>query len=486
MTRDEIKAIYHAGEDTVIDFVEQLLRLMQQQQSQIDSLTARVKELEARLSQNSRNSSKPPSSDSFGKQTRSLRKARGRKRGGQKGHPPALLKQVEKPDETVVHQPESCEACRRSLAEVTAFAIEHQRRQVFDLPPLKLFVTEHRVGCKQCPCCLHKTVGEFPLDVPVGASYGSGVKALALFLHKEQLLPTRRTCQIFEALFSSAISEGTLQAAVESCSAELKEVEELIKEALSQASQANFDETGFYVESKRSWLHVAATESLTHYGVNQKRGSVAMTEIGILPVFRGTATHDGLSAYMKYACVHSLCNAHHLRELTFLHEEMNREWAASMKEFLVKVKEQVDKAKAAGRSSLNKRTAHLYAKTYDQILRRGRRRERLEPELARGSRGRPKQSKAKNLLDRLQKYKKETLKFMNEFAVPFDNNLAERDLRMMKVQQKISGCFRTRQGAEDFCRIKTYLSTMKKQGHNLLQALKSVFDGDILLPVLTG
>lgn len=485
MTRDEIKAIYNAGEDAVIDFVEQLLSLLQQQQSQIDSLTASVKELEARLSQNSRNSSKPPSSDSFAKQTRSLRKACGRKRGGQKGHPPAVLKQVEKPDRTVVHQPESCAACGRSLTEVTEFAIAQQRRQVFDLPPLKLFVTEHRLGCKQCPCCVQQTVGAFPVAVPVGTSYGSGVKALALFLHKEQLLPTRRTCQIFEALFSSTLAEGTLHAAVENCSAALIEVEEMIKEGLSQARQANFDETGFYVDSQRSWLHVAATQSLTHYGVNKRRGSVATAEIGILPVFRGTATHDGLSAYMKYACAHSLCNAHHLRELTFLHEELKREWAGEMKEFLVKVKQQVDNAKAAGRSSLDKRTENRYDKRYDQILRRGRRREQVEPELARGSRGRPKQSKAKNLLDRLRKYKTETLKFMSEFGVPFDNNLAERDLRMMKVQQKISGCFRTRQGAEDFCRIKTYLSTMKKQGHNLLQALRSVFDGDILLPALT-
>jgi len=493
MNRNEIEAIYHQGVDAVIDLVEQLFRLIHAQQSQIQeqgllitSLTARVEELEQSLKQNSGNSHKPPSSDQFNKQTRSLRESSGRQSGGQTGHTGRNLKQVATPDKVIVHVPAACTLCGTSLQEIEPH-IAKAKRQVFDIPQLRLEVTEHQLGVTKCPCCLSETRAQFPAAVGNLASYGERIKALGLFLHKEHLVPSRRTCEILETLFEQPFSEGSLFNLVSECATELSEIEHVIKEAVTQAAQANFDETGIYVENHRAWLHVAATDRFTFYSAHPKRGQLALEAIGILPEFSGTATHDCWSSYFIYGdCQHSVCNAHNLRELIFVHEVMNREWALEMKELLKKIKQEVDQAKAEGHEKLSAQRRESLQEQYESIVQEGFLRESLEQALPSGKRGKPKQSKAKNLLDRLDKYKEETLKFMKDFRVPFDNNLAERDLRMMKVQQKISGCFRTRKGAEDFCRIKSYLSTMKKQGHNLIEALRSVFNGNPIAPTLSG
>ena len=494
MNRHEIEAIYDQGVAAVIDLVEQLFRVIDAQQSQIQeqgllitSLTARVEELEQRLQQNSGNSHQPPSSDQFHKRTRSLRESSGRHSGAQAGHKGSNLKQVATPDQVIVHLPVACLVCGTSLQEIEPH-IAKEKRQVFDIPPLRLEVTEHQLGVKQCPCCQTETRAQFPAAVANLASYGERIKALGLFLHKEHLVPSRRTCEILETLFEQPFSEGSLFNLVSECATELLEIEQVIKEAVTQAAQANFDETGIYVENHREWLHVAATDRLTFYSAHPKRGQKALEAIGILPKFSGCATHDCWSSYFIYGdCQHSVCNAHNLRELIFVHEVMNREWALEMKELWKNIKQEVAKAQEQGHEKLEALLRESRQEQYESIVQKGFEREALEPALPRsGKRGKPKQSKAKNLLDRLEKYKEETLKFMKDFRVPFDNNLAERDLRMMKVQQKISGCFRTRKGAEDFCRIKSYLSTMKKQGHNLIEALRSVFNGNPIAPTLSG
>ncbi len=485
MKREEIKAIYDLGPDAVIDLVERLFRLIEEQQLELATLKAQVKELEARLATNSRNSSKPPSSDSFAKKTKSLRQPSSKKSGAQTGHPGSTLSYVETPDRLVIHDPVQCATCGCALGEVSA-TLCPERRQVFDLPPLKLEVTEHKVSVKECPQCDHKNVGAFPESVPTGPSYGEGVRSLALYLNKEHFIPSLRTCAIVQDLFNQLLAEGTLQRAVEFCALELGEVEEVIKEAVVHARVGHFDETGMHVAGKRGWLHSASTAHWTHYAYHDKRGCVATEEIGILPQFTGRACHDGYQAYMTYACAHSLCNAHHLRELTFLDEQLGRAWAHEMKALLLEIKQRVDEAKQRGDSGLPGQREASFTQRYEEVLRKGFAAEAKEPAPASGKRGRKKQSKAKNLLDRLRKYKEETLCFMKDFAVPFDNNLAERDLRMMKVQQKVSGCFRTEQGARDFCRIRSYISTMKKQGHNVLEALRSVFAGTPLVPASPG
>ncbi len=485
MNRDEIRAVCNAGPEAVLELVERLYSLSEQQQGQIATLTARVKELEDQLATNSRNSSKPPSSDGAGRQTRSLRTASGKKSGGQAGHRGTTLKPVAVPDRMVPHAPVACAACGASLASV-AGRLTSEHRQVFDLPPLRLEVTEHRVVAKDCPACGEHNLGSFPENVLPGTQYGAGLKGLAVYLSTYHLLPSRRTCELLEALVAQPIAEGTLQAAVSGCAAELTEIDAAIKQGVAQAAVGHFDETGMYVSGKREWLHVASTPELTHYAHHAKRGRLATQEIGILPLFTGTAVHDGLRSYLSYDCRHSLCNAHHLRELTFIHEQGGQAWAGEMKGLLGEIKAAVEEAQQRGAVALEVARVEQFERRYQAILDQGLALEQAAPPPPTGRRGRKKQSKAKNLLDRLDTYRRETLAFMYDFAVPFDNNLAERDLRMMKVQQKISGCFRTTAGATAFCRIRGYISTLKKQGHQVLVALKSVFAGNPFVPDLPG
>jgi transposase len=485
LTREEIRVVYDQGPEAIMALVERLCARIDQQQAQIVELRARVKALEDQLATNSRNSSKPPSSDSFTKQTRSLRQPSGRKSGGQPGHRGTTLQQVAVPDQTRLHEPEQCVACGASLAEV-AGQLDPERRQVFDLPPLKLEVTEHRVLLKACAVCGHRNRGTFPDGVACGASYGPGVKGVLTYLNQAHLLPSARSCEIVADLFGQPVSEGVLEAAVNGCTTALAETETSIKQGLARAEVVHFDETGMYVEGKRIWLHSASTPQLTHYACHDHRGVTATQAIGILPAFGGRAIHDGFSSYWQYDCAHGLCNAHHLRELLFAHEQMNKTWAEQMKALLVEIKQAVDTAKAQQQTALAPTQLADYEQRYGALLQAGLEEEPHDLPPPTGQRGRKKQSKSKNLLDRLVKYQAETLAFMKDFAVPFDNNLAERDLRMMKVKQKVSGSFRTMTGAQAFCRIRSYISTMKKQGHNVIAALQHVFLGTPLVPEVPG
>ena len=483
MNRDEIRAVYDRGPEAVIELVEHLFAIIAQQQQQIASLTQRVAELEARLNIDSHNSSKPPSSDTF-KKKRSLRKKGRKNRGAQTGHEPHTLQRVDNPDQVITHQVEICECCKSSLKDVDAS--DYYARQVFDLPQVKMEVTEHQVEVKICPRCGVRCEGQFPPGVRNITQYGETIKSLSVYLMNYQLLPYRRTREVLAEFIGQPLAEGTLQTALEECFNGLEQTHELIREALLKAKLTHLDETGFYVEGKRRWLHVASTSGLTYYAHHSKRGCKAMDEIAILPHFKGIAMHDGLHCYLTYPCEHAFCNAHHLRELTYLEEEQHCKWAARMKQLLIEIKRAVDVARDGGNSSLSKAEIERYESRYENILNQGYRIESRKPAPMSGKRGRKKQSKAKNLLDRLRRYRRETLRFMHDFGVPFDNNQAERDVRMMKVQQKISGSFRTSQGARIFCRIRSYISTMRKQGHNLLAALRSVFAGSPIFPALSG
>jgi transposase len=485
LTREEIRVVYDQGPEAIIALVERLCAHIDQQQTQIAELRARVKALEDQLATKSRNSSKPPSSDSFTKQTRSLRQPSGRKSGGQPGHPGTTLRQVAVPDQTRIHEPKQCVACGASLAEV-ASQLDPERRQVFDLPPLKLEVTEHHITRKACAVCGHHNRGTFPEGVACGASYGARVKSMLTSLNQAHLLPSARSGAIVADWCGQPVSEGLLEAAVTGCTTALEETETSIKQGLARAAVVNCDETGMYVEGKRQWVHSASTPQLTHYACHAHRGTTATQAIGILPAFRGRALHDGFSAYWHYDCAHGLCNAHHLRALIFAHEQGQRAWAGQMKQLLVAIKQDVDTAQAHQQTALDPQQIADYEHRYEAILQAGLEEEQQAPPPPSGQRGRKKQRKSKHLLDRLAKYRAETLAFMHDFAVPFDNNLAERDLRMMKVKQKVSGCFRTMTGTHAFCRIRSYISTMKKQGHSVIAALQSVFVGAPLEPEVPG
>lgn len=492
LTREEIKAIYDQGPEAVIALVERLCAVIasQQQQmaplqAQVATLQARVKDLEDQLALNSRNSSQPPSSDTLAPRTRSLRTPSGRTPGAQPGHPGQTLKLVATADRVVRHAPEACRQCGAPL-EAVAGSEGGERRQVFDLPPLKLEVTEHRLVHKRCPSCGQDNHGAFPADVTTLTQYGPEIKALAVLLVHGQLLPWQRTCELLGDVFGHPIAEGTLQEALRECAAGLQEPEQAIKQAITQAPVAHFDETGCSVADERQWLHTASTPQLTHYATHPKRGVEATQDIGILPKFVGTAHHDAYASYFHYDCAHALCNAHHLRELTFVQERMGQAWATELKSLLLEIKTAVKQAQQAGQSSLPESQQEEFITRYRQGLAAGLALPENQPPPPAGKRGRVKQNKAKNLLDRLQKYEAETLAFMRDFRVAFDNNQAERDLRMVKVQQKVSGCFRTTSGAQIFCRIRGYISTMKKQGVHILFALKNVFSGKPLMPELSG
>ncbi len=486
--REETLKAYRQGADTVVELVEELVATLAEQ---LATVTARVTVLEAenqelrgRLVTDSHNSSKPPSSDGSGSKPHptSRREPSGRKSGGQPGHVGQTLRQVETPDVIAVHPPIDCRGCGQRLDE--APVVRRERRQVMDLPPVRVQVTEHQAETRRCGGCGVETSGQFPDGVEAPAQYGPGVAPLAVYLNQEQLLPLERTCRMLAEVFGCPISEATLERAVGTCHAQLAKVEAAIKQGVTEAGVAHFDETGARLGGQRFWLHVASTPQLTFYATHPKRGREAMDALGVLPAFRGRAVHDGLASYGQYRdCTHARCNAHHLRELTFVEEQLNQTWAKDLKAVLLEMKQAVDEARERGMVEVPVEAKRAFMTRYDAILAHGARAN--PPPEPTGKRGRPKRGNAGSLVDRLRTHTAETLAFLEDFAVPFDNNQAERDIRMTKVRNKISGGFRTTTGADRFCRIRGYISTLRKQGIPIFAALTSAFTGTPPMPATT-
>lgn len=460
---------------------------LKEQLAQRDELIAqlqqRLQALEERLAKDSHNSHLPPSSDRFARQPKSLRQKSGKKPGGQVDHPGETLRFSQTPDEIIVHRVQQCPHCQQDLQLVEAVGVE--RRQVVDVPLPRLLVREHQAEQKVCPRCQHETRASFPEEVPAPVQYGPHIAAIAVYLVEQQLLPWERACEVLNDLLGVSMSQGTLAHLLERCASHLQPIEALTKEALRLGDLLHQDETGLYVAGRRCWLHVSATKTLTHYAVHSARGAQALQAIGILQGFVGVSVHDGWQSYWQYDCAHALCNVHLLRELTFVHEEQHQEWAGQMKDLLLTMKAQVEDAKASGQAALPLPLYQRLVTCYRCLLLQGYLQNRPDPLVTSSSppkRGRHKQSTALNLLDRLWRHQEAVLAFLYDFAVPFDNSLAERDLRMMKVQQKVSGCFRSLAGAQAFARIRGYLSTLRKQGLPVLAALQATLLGHPVLP----
>src|SRR6266436_503614 len=451
-----------------------------QMQQQLKQLGEQMQALQEQLKKDSHNSHLPPSSDRFHRQPRSLRKSSGKKAGGQLGHPGSTLLLSQTPDTVIVHTVEQCEHCQRDLRDVESLQVE--RRQVIDLPPKRVLVIEHQAQQKCCPTCQQISSAPFPDDVRAPVQYGAAIGAVGVYLVQQQLLPYERACEVVEDLLGPSMSVGTLQGLVERCAKQLEPVEQQIKAALCQAEVLHQDETGLYVAGQRHWMHVSSTEHLTHYAVHAKRGKAALDAIGILEDFEGVSVHDGWRSYWQYACQHALCNVHHLRELTFLFEEQRQDWAGRMKTLLLDIKAAIEQARREGRTSLHALEVADWKAQYAALLADGYRANPPDPPPEVGKRGRRKQSAARNLLDRLSTHQEAVLRFLDNFAVPFDNSLAERDIRMVKVQQKVSGCFRSEAFAVAFCRIRGYLSTLRKQGLAVLTALEQALVGHPVSP----
>jgi transposase len=304
---------------------------------------------------------------------------------------------------------------------------------------------------------------------------------MAVYLTTQQLLPRSRTAEVLADLAGVEISEGTLTTVIKRTASLLKPIEEQIKTALSQAKVIHQDETGLYVMGKRLWMHVTCTRTLTHYQVHASRGHDALDEIGILAHFAGTSVHDAWKAYFLYGCQHSLCCVHILRELTFLSQEMGLWWAQRMIVLLMSMKNATDQARSLGQSHLSQEEVCVLHTQFLALLKQGDQVHLRAPTMP-GKRGQAKQHPARNVLDRLRKHQGAVLAFLHDLDVPFDNNLAERDVRMVKVQQKVSGTFRSDEGAISFCRIRGYLSSLRKQGLPLFAALEATLRGQPLLP----
>ncbi len=476
-TEDEIRSIYRQGEDAVVALIQQMIQNMR-------LLEERVQFLEDQLAKKSSNSGKPPSSDGYGKPSpKSQRHRHKRRSGGQPGHPGNTLKAVRQPDRIEVHRVPRCRHCQASLEDIPVERIE--KRQVFDLPPVKMEVTEHQSEIKGCPYCGRRTRAEFPDGVSQPVQYGPRFQAQIAYWNQYQMIPLERVCEMSEDFYSHRPSEGTVVSICRETAESVQSVQAAVHAHLRQReSVKHFDETGVRIEGKLCWLHSASTDRLTYYAVHAKRGKQAGDDIGILPGMKGTAMHDGWATYFRYTdATHALCNSHHLRELTFLEERYPQKWATEMKKLLKAIKKETEKRKEKG-ENLTARKMVGFEWRYDDLIQRGLKAnpKPKPPEGERRGRGRIRQSPPRNLLLRLKIHKGAVLLFMHDLRVPFDNNQAERDIRMTKVKQKISGGFRSREGAEDFCLIRGYISTARKNGQRILNILQAAVEGKPYMP----
>lgn len=423
----------------------------------------------------SHNSSLPPSSDApWNKlpQTRSLRHKSGLRAEGQTGHQGSTLLQVRRPDLVIVHQVDACQSCHYSLIQTES--IRFHKRQIFEIENGKLTVIEHRAEVKICPACGQVAKGSFPDSLKAPVQYGASVLARLVYLNQYQLLPVARTAETMHDLFECPVSWATIQKAARVCSGKLLKFEYQTKAALRRSEVLGVDETCININGENNWVHLARTDELTHLAFHPKRGGTAFDEIGIINRFKGTLVRDCFSAYRRYEqCRHSFCNAHLLRNLTFVgeNEPEHRAWTEQFARLLVKIKAAVGRAKLDSRTALSPSQQSYFYGRYHKLL----------AEAERAIRGSPKSKfihlSAISLYRRFLMNKHSILRFMTDFSVPFDNNGSERDLRMLKLQQKISGCFRSAAGASVFCRVRSFLSSARKQGRNLLTVLESVTSG---------
>ena len=464
--------------------LEALVLRQDERISQLEQLileqAATIRALQDQVAQNSNNSHKPPSSDGPKKpKTKSLRQKSGRKPGGQKGHEGRRLEMSATPDHVVRHPVDYWPNCAKDLSQVEP--VDIRKRQVYDVPPVTIEITEHQVECKSCPRCEQVVEAAFPAGVIQETQYGERIKAQTSYLNVYQLLPMARTSELLGDFYGHAPAPALVIEANRGVQKGAAPSNDAIRAQLIDANVTNHDESGLRIAGKNQWLHVSSTDELTHYGVHEKRGREAMDEIGILPERKGTIVHDFWKSYQSFdQCAHAYCAAHILREMVFIDEQYEQPWAAEMIQLLVDIKAEVE-AHLDTANSLPPERLRFFEKRYDRLVNQG-----LEmnpaPEKPPNQRGRVKQSKPKNLLDRLQEHQSEVLAFMYDFRIPFDNNQAERDVRMIKLKQKISGAFRTQDGAETFCDIRSYISTVRKQGANVIDAITDALRHQPFMP----
>jgi len=446
--------------------------------TKVTELQGRVADLEERLGRNPRNSSMPPSAELFTKPptpSRAERRAAAKKQGKQPGAPGKHLAQVADPDVVVHHTPSACTSCGSGLGDAEVVGTE--RRQVFELPRIRLVVTEHVAERRRCRCG-STTKATFPRDAIAPACYGPSVRSLAAYLAVHQHLPMDRMAQLFADVLAAPVSVGALASMVTEAADATGPFLSAARQLLRDAPTVHFDETGGRATGRLHWVHSASTGLLTLLDCHPKRGRVAMDDLGVIGQMSGVAVHDGWRPYRHYEVDHALCNAHHLRELTAVAIGWDQGWANDLAGLLVEAKHATEAARAKRADHLDPATLHSIRVRYGQLVAKGF---AANPPPDVGKR-RGYEKKAFNLLVRLDTQRADVLRFTVNFHVPFDNNQAERDIRMIKLQQKISGSWRTLAGARNFCAIRSYVSTLRKHDLDILDGLRQLFEGQAWIP----
>ena len=432
----------------------------------------KIAELEARLNMNSKNSSKPPSSDGF-KKPKSLRTPSGKPAGGQKGHEGSGLKLMRAPDAYIVHAPDECVQCPYASNCDGAKEV-CDTRYVIDIK-IETNTTAHQIEEVICPRLGTRLKGQFPKNINSTMQYGVNLEALAVSLNTVGMVSINRTHEILSEVFDVPISTGTIAGMVSNCAEKVTPAVEEIKEAVALEPLIHNDETGIRVDKKTFWAHVASTDKLTHIDVHEKRGKEGMNAIEILLAFLGTAIHDCWASYFSFDGIrHGLCNAHLLRELTAVWENTKQSWSQKLIDLLLAMKKMKEELLLRGVAFAPPGILEEYSREYDTILNEALAQNPIP--LTEGKR-KPKRGKTGALVDRLILRKEQYVLFFVDFSVPFDNNQAERDIRMFKVKQKVSGCFRTLEGARDFAVISSYIGTARKHGSPAFHAIRDALIG---------
>lgn len=478
MEKDEMIQQLLKQIDSLTETVNSLTSTINDQTTLIAQLTQTIQELKEQINKNSRNSSKPPSSDGFNKPApKSLRQSSGKKAGAQKGHQGTHLSVIATPDEIIEHMPEVCTGCPHyKRCRKTACIAE--RRHVIDAV-VTVTVTEHQALFVPF-CKIHNGTCKsgFPDEASAKVQYGSNLQALAVSLNTMGAVSVKRTHEILSGVFNIPIATGTISNMVKRCAERLTDTVEEVKQRVIQSGLGHFDETGTRVDKKLWWVHNASNCEYTYLDISPKRGTIGMDQCGVLPEFKGIAVHDCWSSYWNYPDVkHAVCCAHLLRELTGIcdnHPEQT--WASGFIDLLLHMKKVKDKAVQDEKESLSDYYYRKFDKRYEELIQLAREENPL-PETTAKKRGRKKKGKSLALVERLVKYKGAVCLFIRNLAVPFDNNQAERDVRMIKVKTKVSGCFRSEEGARGYLKIMSYVGTAHKQGYNAYEALKYAISG---------
>jgi transposase len=464
--RESLKFEIQSNPDKIADLILSLIY-------RVEVLEKENLELRARLNKNSTNSSKPPSSDGFHKSSSNFnsRKKSDKKSGGQNNHQGTTLKMSSNPDTIHSCYPEKCLNCLKLTECKSKF--DYHKRQVFDIERPVVSVTEYRSYFGTCCSDGQSVRAKFPDSIKSPVSYGPSLRSLIVLIKNYQLIPYERLCEFLKDFYGIEISQGTIANIEKQVSNNLDKYYNGLRDYARNAAILNSDETGLRVKKALHWLHVYSNEFFTFYARHKKRGKEGMNVIAILAYFNGVLCHDFWKSYFDNNCKHAMCNAHILRELRAMSELYNEKWSEGLMNILLEIKKRVDKTPE------KKLSQKLYTRYRNRYLEHIQEAMKLHPSPKRvpGKRGLIKKGKALSLLERLLKHADDILRFAKESATPFDNNQAERDLRMMKTKQKISGCFRSENGADYFCKIRSYIATVKKQKMNVLEAIEVAVSG---------